>query len=126
MKLWPVLLLWSFIFFSVHAFGVDRNKAITQYAHSTWRTRDGFFSGTPRAITQTTDGYIWIATQNDLFQLDGVRVIKWAPPPGTELPSSRVNAVLGSSDGSLWIGTDSGLAHWENGRLVILSQSEGR
>ena len=64
------------IFFSAHAFAVDPHKTITQYAHTAWRTQDGFFTGTPRAITQTQDGYIWIATRNDLFQFDGVRLIK--------------------------------------------------
>src|SRR3954468_24609356 len=94
-----MLTLLLVILFSTNAFAVDPNKGITQYAHAAWRTHDGFFNGTPRSITQTTDGYIWIATQNDLFQFDGVRLIKWTPPPETELPSSRINALLGSSDG---------------------------
>jgi hypothetical protein len=93
-----VLSFWFVIFFSAHAFAVDPYKTITQYAHTAWRTQDGFFAGTPCAITQTADGYIWIATRNDLFQFDGVRLIKWAPPVGSQLPSSRINSLLGSSD----------------------------
>ncbi len=99
-----LLSFWFLIFFSAYAFAVDPHKTITQYAHTAWRTQDGFFTGTPRAITQTADGYIWIATRNDLFQFDGVRLVKWAPPAGSQLPSSRINSLLGSSDGSLWIG----------------------
>ena len=117
---------WLIIFLSAHAFAIDPNKAITRYAHTVWRTRDGFFNGTPRAITQTADGYIWIATHNDLFQFDGVRLMKWAPPAGSELPSSTINALLGSTDGSLWIGTDSGLARWNHGQLTLSKDSQGR
>jgi signal transduction histidine kinase/ligand-binding sensor domain-containing protein len=112
--------------FAAHAAGVDADKRMTQYAHMAWRTRDGFFSGSPRAITQTTDGYIWIATQSELFQFDGVRLMKWTPSGGGQFPSSKINALLGSSDGSLWIGTDSGLAQWKNQQLTMISGSQGR
>ncbi len=121
-----LLSFWFLIFFSAYAFAVDPHRTITQYAHTAWRTQDGFFTGTPRAITQTADGYIWIATRNDLFQFDGVRLIKWAPPAGSQLPSSRINSLLGSSDGSLWIGTDSGLAQFSHGQLSITTNSQGR
>jgi signal transduction histidine kinase/ligand-binding sensor domain-containing protein len=112
--------------FAVHTAAVDADKRITQYAHIAWRTRDGFFSGSPRAITQTTDGYIWIATQSELFQFDGVRLMKWTPSAGGQFPSSKINALLGSSDGSLWIGTDSGVAQWKNQQLTMISGSQAR
>src|SRR5215469_13310338 len=105
---------------------VDANERITQYSHSAWRIQEGFFSGSPRAITQTTDGYIWIATQSEMFQFDGVRLMKWTPSGGGQFPSSRINALLGSSDGSLWIGTDSGVAQWKNQHLTVISGSQSR
>lgn len=112
--------------FAAHAAAVDADKRITQYAHMAWRTRDGFFSASPRAITQTKDGYIWIATQSELFQFDGVHLVKWTPSGSGQFPSSKINALLGSSDGSLWIGTDSGLAQWKNQQLTMISGSQGR
>src|SRR5215469_16188390 len=121
-----VLSFWFLIFFSACAFAIDPYKTITQYAHTAWRTQDGFFSGSPRAITQTKDGYIWIATQSELFQFDGVRLMKWTPSGGGHFPSSKINALLSSSDGSLWIGTDSGLAQWKNQQLTMISGSQGR
>src|ERR1700758_1569527 len=42
---------------------LDPTSHISQYGHSIWRVQDGYFGGTPTAITQTTDGYIWIRTQ---------------------------------------------------------------
>jgi signal transduction histidine kinase/ligand-binding sensor domain-containing protein len=100
---------------------VDPNRRITQYAHTAWRIQDGLFSGTPFAITQTGDGYLWIGTQNGLFRFDGVRFVPWTSPDGRQLPSALINYLLGARDGSLWIGTRAGLSHWVNQHLVNYS-----
>ena len=113
------------VLFPIYAFATDPDKKITQYAHTTWRTQDGYFSGAPHAITQTADGYIWIGTQNELLRFDGVKLARWIPPAGRELPQSRIWTLLGSRDGSLWIGTDTGLAHWNNRELVIFAEPHG-
>jgi signal transduction histidine kinase/ligand-binding sensor domain-containing protein len=100
------------------AWAVDPNRQITQYAHTAWRIHDGVFNGTPTAITQTTDGYLWIGTQIGLMRFDGVRFVPWKPTSGKELSSSDIFALLGARDGSLWIGTGSGLSHWVDGNLI--------
>jgi signal transduction histidine kinase/ligand-binding sensor domain-containing protein len=120
-----LLPLWLLIFFTSKVMAVDPNKRITQYAHTAWRLQDGLFSGAPHAITQTRDGYLWIGTQNELLRFDGVRLSKWDPPAGAQLPPSRIWTLLGSRDGSLWIGTDSGLAHWNNRELVTPPAADG-
>src|SRR5262249_58641232 len=86
----------------------------------------GFCRGSGRGNPQTTDGYPWVATQSEMFQFDGVRLMKWTPSGGGQFPSSKINALLGSSDGSLWIGTDSGLAQWKNQQLTMISGSQAR
>jgi PAS domain S-box-containing protein len=97
---------------------LDTNRQISQYGHSAWRIEDGVFTGTPNAIAQTTDGYLWIGTQTGLTRFDGVRFASWAPPEGKVLPASRINSLLGARDGSLWIGTTNGLARWRDGELT--------
>jgi signal transduction histidine kinase/ligand-binding sensor domain-containing protein len=104
---------------------LDPSRQISQYAHTAWRTQDGDFSGTPHAITQTTDGYLWIGTEAGLVRFDGVRVVPWIPPVGKRLPSRRISSLLGASDGSLWIGTVRGLAHWKDGTLVDYPAASG-
>jgi len=76
-------------------------------------------------MAQTTDGYLWIGTQAGLIHFDGVRFVSWQPPQGIELPSSRINSLLGARDGSLWIGTSMGLAHWRNGNLTNYKDATG-
>jgi signal transduction histidine kinase/ligand-binding sensor domain-containing protein len=124
----PRLLLFCFVlfFFTISPVGaLDTSRQISQYGHTAWRTEDGGFSGTPNAIAQTTDGYLWIGAQAGLMRFDGVRFVSWQPPEGSELPSSRINSLLGARDGSLWIGTSTGLARWRNGNLINYSDATG-
>jgi PAS domain S-box-containing protein len=97
---------------------LDTSRQISQYGHTAWRIEDGVFAGAPNVMAQTTDGYLWIGTQAGLMRFDGVRFVSWRPPEGSELPSSRINSLLGARDGSLWIGTSTGLARWRNGNLT--------
>ncbi len=99
------------------AIALAPNRRISQYAHTAWRIQDGFFGGTPQAITQTADGYLWIGTEGGLVRFDGVSFVPWTPPNGEALPSSRIHSLLGTSDGSLWIGSSRGLARWNKGEL---------
>ena len=108
------------------AHAVDPDRRISQYAHTAWRVRDGVFSGTPSAITQTTDGYVWIGTMGGLLRFDGVRFVRWTPPDGEHLPTAAVISLLGAADGSLWIGTAAGLAQWKNGNLLNFPETAGR
>jgi len=104
---------------------LDPTSHISQYGHSVWRVQDGYFGGAPTAITQTTDGYIWVGTEAGLFKFDGLRFLRWSARSGSELPSSHILHLLGARDGSLWIGTDSGLAHLVNNRLILYQKTEG-
>src|SRR6266481_701758 len=124
----PRLLLFSIVLFFLTinpASALDTSKQISQYGHTAWRIEDGVFAGAPNVIAQTTDGYLWIGTQAGLMRFDGVRFVSWRPPEGNELPSSRINSLLGGRDGSLWIGTRMGLARWRNGTLTNYGDAAG-
>ena len=97
---------------------LDSNRRISQYAHTAWRLQDGYLDGSPNAITQTSDGYIWIGTQNGLFRFDGVRFVPWIAPTGSKLSFPSINTLAPADDGGLWIGTKQGLAYWRGDRLI--------
>ena len=121
-----VLVVLCSILVCLSANAVDPSRRISQYTHTAWRLRDGVFAGTLSAITQTTDGYVWIGTLAGLLRFDGVRFVRWTPPTGEQLPTTAVISLLGASDGSLWIGTASGLAQWKNGDLIDFPETAGR
>src|SRR5216683_2132273 len=115
---WHFLSLLLLLFSVNSVWAVDPSRHISQYGHSAWRVQDGVFSGSPNAIAQTTDGYLWIGTQGGLLRFDGVRFVPWAPPDGQYLPSSNVTSLLGARDGSLWIGMEGGLSRWDKRDLT--------
>src|SRR6202521_1034437 len=124
----PRLLLFCFVLFlcTMSTFAaLDTTRRISQYGHTAWRIEDGVCAGAPNVMAQTTDGYLWIGAQAGLMRFDGVRFVSWRPPEGSELPSSRINSLLGARDGSLWIGTSTGLARWRNGNLTNYKDATG-
>jgi len=105
--------------------GVDDNVRITRYAHSAWRLQDGVINGEPLAITQTTDGYMWVGTANGLLRFAGVRFVPWVSSDGQQF-SKSVYSLLPGTNGSLWIGTGSGLAALRDGALKNYPTTSGR
>ena len=105
---------------------VDPDRQISQYAHTAWRTQDGFFSGSPVVVAQTTDGYLWIGTNTGLIRFDGVHFALWSPPASQRLLDSRIFSLRATHDGSLWIGTGYSISRWKDDRLTNFPQLSGR
>src|SRR4051794_9005955 len=64
--------------------------------------------GTPRAILQTRDGYLWIGTYKGLGRFDGVRQVSFDVANEPALSSDAVAVLFEDRAGDLWIGTDDG------------------
>ena len=99
---------------------------VRQYAHTTWKIRDGFTRGQITSIAQTRDGYLWLGTEFGLLRFDGVRNVPWLPPPGQQLPSDIIYSLLSARDGTLWIGTSKGLASWKDGKFTQYKELAGQ
>src|SRR5262249_7732664 len=113
------------LFSAPQAFALDPSLDISQYAHTSWKIRDGFVKGAIMAIAQTPDGYLWLGTESGLYRFDGVRTVLWHPPAGEQLPGNQIQALLVARDGTLWIGTLKGLASWKDGKLTQYSELTG-
>jgi len=109
-----VLAISSFLllFLTGTASALDPHRLISQYAHTVWRVQDGFPHG-PHMITQTSDGYIWIAV-GGLLRFDGVTITPMLPQKSFPTDAG-INWLLGSRDGSLWMGTYHGLYRLKDG-----------
>ena len=83
------------------AFALNPSLDISQYAHTAWTIRDGFFKGSITSIAQTPDGYLWLGTQLGLLRFDGVRAVPWQPPGGEQLPSNFISDLLVVHEGTL-------------------------
>ena len=105
---------------------LDPALDVSQYAHASWKIREGFSEGIIRSIAQTADGYLWLGTEFGLRRFDGVRAVPWEPPLGQHLPSSDIRSLQGARDGRLWIGTFSGLASWKDRELTHYPELDGQ
>jgi ligand-binding sensor domain-containing protein/signal transduction histidine kinase len=99
------------------AFALNPELDVSQYAHTSWKIRDGFPTGQVTSIAQTPDGYLWLGSEFGLFRFDGIKSTAWQPPQGQSLPDSFIRSLLVAHDGTVWIGTLKGLASWKDAKL---------
>jgi len=111
---------------STCASALDPYLDISQYAHKSWKIREGFSKGRVTSIAQTPDGYLWLGTEFGLLRFDGVRNVLWDQTAGEHLPSHYIRNLLTARDGRLWIGTYKGLASWKDGKLSEYRELAGQ
>src|SRR5436190_15484358 len=83
------------------AAALDPPLDLSQYAHTAWTARGGFSLGAVSGMTQTPDGYLWLASEFGLFHFDGVSFVRWEPPDGEQLPARYISKLLTARDGTL-------------------------
>ncbi len=86
--------------------GINRVRLRAVYMHS----ENGMPAGqTPRAMTCTADGTIWVVLQTggELYRREKGTWKAFAD--GTDWPGRTATTVCAAADGSVWIGTDDGL-----------------
>jgi signal transduction histidine kinase len=106
------------------AFALDARKALTQYSRTVWTQQQGLPQDAIRAITQTTDGYLWLGTDEGLARFDGYEFVVFNRDHDS-LPSNSITALAAGKEGSLWIGTPNGLAEFRNKRFRSYTQKDG-
>ncbi|MEY5027028.1 MAG: hypothetical protein RLZZ244_2556 [Verrucomicrobiota bacterium] len=73
------------------------------------------------SITQTPEGYLWMATSTGLARFDGHQISTFSPNDTPGLESSRVAKVFTARDGSLWVGLEKGgVARWRDAAFEVV------
>lgn len=73
-----------------------------------WQSDVGLPDNTVIGITQTPDGFLWVATKTGLVRFDGVQFRPWSvPTDGTQ--SGGCKTVLADRRGRLWVAKDQGV-----------------
>ncbi|MBN8704627.1 MAG: hypothetical protein J0L62_02025 [Bacteroidetes bacterium] len=103
-----------FLFFTTPASSQD----LSRFTHEEWTTDDGLPQNTVLSISQTRDGYIWLATYEGLVRFNGAefKVFDKNSLPG--LTNKSILTLAETSDSSLWVGTRLGVNRFKSGKLV--------
>jgi ligand-binding sensor domain-containing protein len=99
------------------ALALDPSHGVDQLKLTQW----GPDQGAPAnilGISQSPDGFLWLATSNGLYRFDGVTFERIPPIRGDRKRSTEVYSVLAARDGSVWAGhLWGGLSVYKNGTL---------
>lgn len=85
------------------AFAIDPDRSMSQYLRDKWGADKGFPRGPVYAITQTTDGYLWIGTEKGLVRFDGINFRIFDHTNTPTLPAGPVLGLAADNNGNLWI-----------------------
>src|SRR6185369_1330453 len=83
--------------------GMEADLTLQQLNHKAWTVADGA-PGAIYAITQTTDGTLWVAGPSGLSRFDGIHFVRYDGTLGRRSHSTDITALAAAPDGSLWMG----------------------
>ena len=104
---------------------LDGTRRADSYSIEGWFTRDGLPSNKIRGVTQTRDGYIWLATAQGVARFDGSGFTVFAGPTNPDEHGGGFWAVEEAPDGSLWFGGDNGVFRWRDGSFEHFTTAQG-
>ncbi|MCP4154328.1 MAG: hypothetical protein GY757_41775, partial [bacterium] len=96
--------------------GLAPDKPVHQYIVDKWEVKEGLPSNSVQAISQTPDGYLWLATSGGLVRFDGItfRVIPFLESSKDKsLQSTAPGYLYLDRENILWIGSERGLTSYD-------------
>ena len=105
----------AMLFCVAAASALDPHQNLRRYGYQSWQTDSGLPQNTVHAVLQTSDGYLWFATEAGLARFDSVDFTVFTHKNSPRLASSLIYSLMEDSSGTLWIGTANGVANYRNG-----------
>ena len=84
------------------AWAVDPHRAVSQYVRERWSADQHFPRGSVYSITQTPDGYLWIATETGLTRFDGWDFRQVQDESGSFTFTGLIG-LISDKNGALWV-----------------------
>lgn len=88
---------------------------VSNLGHQSWSTENGLPQNSVHQVFQSSDGYIWIATEDGIARFDGIDFKIFNHENTAAFTSSDTCCIAQDSAGSLWIGTSDGLVQYAKG-----------
>ncbi len=120
-----LLLILILLLCSTKAFSLNPDYLITQYILDKWSFQDGLPFSAIHSVTQSKDGYIWIATQEGLIRFDGIKFKKYTTKDTQPMFHNWITDVCSSKDGSIWFCTTNwGICNYNRGAVECFEKNK--
>ncbi len=107
---WPrcqTTALLCILFLTGRAFALDPAKSIFQFNCQNWTRQTGLPANKINTLAQSSDGYLWMGTQNGLVRFDGLE-FKLIPIDLPQAQGQEVRKISPSKTGGLWFAINNG------------------
>ncbi|MCB9360692.1 MAG: histidine kinase [Flavobacteriales bacterium] len=98
-------------------------KSITPtlpYSVQIWNTENGLPQNSINSITQTKDGYLWLATFDGLVRFDGVNFTIFNSANTSLFNSNYIHKVFGDNSGRLWVVTSNEILLYNKSKFQLI------
>ena len=104
-------------------YALDPRQPIDSYLLDAWEIEDGLPQNAVMAIQQTSDGYLWLGTQEGLVRFNGKEFTVFDRYNTKEISNNYIRTLLEDHEGTLWIGTEGGgVVCLKNGTFIPLNK----
>ncbi|CAN5575768.1 hypothetical protein BH10ACI4_BH10ACI4_20810 [soil metagenome] len=106
-------------------YALDQQASLSRLSRQSWSTDNGLPQNSAHAILQTSDGFLWIATEGGLARFDGYQFRIFDTESSPRLPGNDIHCLLEDQSKALWIGTASGLTRLMDGQTTTYTVADG-
>ncbi|MCU1322496.1 MAG: fused histidine kinase/response regulator [Acidobacteriaceae bacterium] len=107
------------------AYALDPQAGLSRLSRQTWSTDNGLPQNSAHAILQTSDGFLWIATEGGLARFDGYQFRIFDTESSPRLPGNDIRSLLEDQSKALWVGTAAGLTRLMDGQATTYTVADG-
>ena len=100
-------------------------QALRFLHEQSWSVEDGLPQSSVHRVLQSSDGYLWIATEGGVARFDGLSFTVFRRETEPAFASDDVCCLAQDGEGSLWFGTADGVVRLREGRMQHFGEADG-
>ena len=121
---WQAVACLGLLLGSARAFPADALHS--SWLARSWQTDEGLPDNNVSGVTQTPDGYVWVATFGGLLRFNGARFEEFSTVHLEAVPNRVIRAMHQDRQGRLWLAMDQGPLLCADAKTVaVFTQNQG-
>ncbi len=99
--------------------------AAAHYRFDQWTADNGLPQNSVTAVAQTSDGYLWLTTNDGLVRFDGVRFTVFNKGNSPDLPSNRLGKMLADGNDLWFLTEEENPVRFHDGKFRTFTTADG-